>query len=239
MSKKRFKGKISTDYDLLLLAAPHYIACQRKLGKILKKHFAGQKAGKFNVLEMGCGNGFTTEIILKADKRIRLIAVDNEPEMIKQAKKRLAKFIKKKQVKIIKADALGYVKKSSSNRFDAFASALTIHNFNFRYRRKFIEEIYRLLKIGGIFVNMDRYAQDDSKIFKKGLDWQIGMYHKVFSKLGKNDLLEKWLEHEEHDARPDIIMKEKSAVADIKKAGFKNIRFVFRKRTYAILTAKK
>lgn len=230
---------MSSDYDLLSLAAPHYIDCQRKLGEILKKHFAGLRTDKFNVLEIGCGNGFTSEIILKADERIRLIAVDNEPEMVKQAKQRLAKYVKTKKLKIIEADALDYVRKSSPNRFDAFASALTIHNFNFRYRKKLIKEIYRLLKSGGMFVNMDRYAHDDPKIFEKWVAWQIGMYRKVFHRLGKDDLINKWVEHEKYDSRLDVIMRKKAAIADMKKAGFKDIKFVYQKRTYSILTARK
>lgn len=239
MNKKRFKGKFSSDYNLLILAAPHYVDCQKKLGEILERHFSGQRKDKFNVLELGCGSGFTTEIILKANKRIFLTAVDNEPEMIKQAKKMLAKYIERKRVKITEADALDYVRKSPSALFDSFASGLTIHNFNFKYRKKLIAEIYRILKAGGIFVNMDRYAQDDMKVFKKGLEWQIGMYKKVFSELGKNDLIQKWIEHEDHDAKPDIIMKEKSAIADMRRAGFRHIKFAYRKKTYAILTAKK
>jgi len=86
---------------------------------------------------------------------------------------------------------------------------------------------------------MDRYAHDDSKIFKKWVDWQIGMYKKVFSKLKKEELISKWVEHEAHDSLPDVVMKMKPAIADMRKAGFKNIKFVYRKRTYSILMARK
>jgi len=230
---------MTSNYDLLLLAAPHYVDCQQKIGEILKTYFSTRKAGRIEILEMGCGNGHTSEVILKADERIYLTAVDNEPEMIKQAKRRLEGYIKKERIKIVKSDALKYVKESKAEKFDAFVTALTIHNFKFDYRRKFIKETCRLLKPGGIFINMDRYAQDNEKVFKKGLDWQIGMYKKVFSRLGKEDLIEKWLEHEDHDSRPDVIMKEGAAVSDMKKSGFKNIKFVYRKKTYSILTARK
>ncbi len=239
MNEKRFKGKIGDEYDLIKSAQPQYAACEKKVGETLKKHFARRKGGKFDVLEIGCGSGFTSEIILKADKKIHLTAVDNEPKMIIQAKRRLANHIKARRVKIVKADALEFVKKATSAKFDAFVSALTIHNFNFKYRRRTIREIYRLLKPGGLFVNMDRYAHDDPKVFKKWLDWQIGMYKRVFPRLGKEELVEQWLEHEAYDSRPDIIMKMKPAVADMKSAGFENIKFVFRKRTYSVLIARK
>ncbi len=239
MSNKRFRGKMSEEYNLIALAAPQYTACEKKIGEVIKKYFSRQKSGRFDVLEIGCGSGFTSEIILKADKRIRLMAVDNESKMIRQAKRRLAKYVKAKRIKIFKADALDFVRKLQSGKFDAFASALTIHNFNFKYRRTFLKEVYRVLKPGGLFVNMDRYAHDDPKIFKGWLEWQIGMYKKVFSKLGKDELVKKWVEHEAYDSRPDVIMKMKPAVADMESAGFENIKFVFRKRTYSVLIARK
>src|SRR4030042_4820297 len=233
--KKRFKGKMSEEYNLIALAAPQYTACERKLGEILKKHFSLQKSNRFDVLEVGCGSGVTSEIILKADKRIHLVAVDNELKMISQIKKKLVKHVGQKRVKIVKADALEYVKKIPSSNFDVFASALTIHNFSCKYRQKFLMEVYKLLKPGSLFVNMDRYAHDDPKIFKQWVGWQIGMYRKVFSKMGKPELVAQWIKHEEYDSRPVVILKMKPAVMGMKKAGFKNIKFVYRKKTYAIL----
>ncbi|MDI6777661.1 MAG: class I SAM-dependent methyltransferase [Patescibacteria group bacterium] len=239
MYKKRFKGKMSSEYNLIALAAPQYTDCEKEIGEILKKYFHGQRSNRFEILEIGCGSGFTSEIILKADRRIHLTAVDNEPKMIGQAKRKLAKYAKAKRVKIFRADALDFVKRLKSGNFDAFASALTIHNFNFKYRRKFLLEVYRSLKPGGLFINMDRYAHDDPKVFKEWLEWQIGMYKKVFSELGEDELIEQWVKHEAYDSRPDVIMKMKPALSDMKKAGFKNSKFVYRKRTYSVLTASR
>jgi tRNA (cmo5U34)-methyltransferase len=238
-NSKRFKGKMGAEYNLISLAAPHYSDCEHKLGEVIKKYFSGQKGGKINILEVGCGSGFTSEIILKADRRINLTAVDSEPEMIRQAKERLGKYIKAKRAIIVKADASDFAGNCLPGSFDAFASALTIHNLNFKSRKELIGQIYNLLRPNGLFANMDRYAHDDPKIFKKWVEWQIGMYRKVFSELGKDDLVKKWVEHEDYDSRPDVIMKKKDAVADMKRVGFKNISFVYKKKTYSILTAKK
>jgi len=236
---KRFKGKMSEEYGLIALAAPHYVDCQKKLGAVIKKYFSRRKGKKFDVLEIGCGSGVTSEIILKADKRIRIFAVDNEPEMIRQIKRKLANYVKSGRIKIIKTDALDFAKKSKSAEFDAFASALTIHNFKNKYRKQFLAEVFRLLKSEGLFINMDRYAHDNPKIFERWVDWQIGMYENIFPRLGEPELVKQWIAHEKYDSRPDVIMKMKSALADMKKAGFKNIKFTYRKKTYSILTARR
>lgn len=239
MANKRFKGKMGEKYGLIALAAPHYLNCERKLGEAVKQYFARKTGKKFSVLEIGCGSGITSEIVLRADKRIQLTAVDNEPEMIRQIKKRLAKYAKEKRVKIVKADALEYVKKIPSSSFEAFVSGLTIHNFKTAYRNKFMKNVYRLLKPEGLFANMDRYAHDNPKVFAEWTKWQIGMYKKVFSKLNQPDLIKRWIDHEKYDARSDVIMKLKPAIIEMKRIGFKDAKVVYRKKTYLVLTAIK
>ncbi len=239
MNNKRFQGKMGAKYGLIALAAPHYLDCQRKLGETVKKYFSRKAGKKFNVLEIGCGSGVTSEIFFKSDKRIHLTAVDNEPEMIRQIKKKLEGYVKNQKVRIFKADALDFVSKCPAEKFDAFVSGLTIHNFKTVYRNKFMKNVYRLLKPKSLFANMDRYAHDNPKVFAEWTKWQIGMYKKVFSELKQPDLIKRWIDHEKYDARPDVIMKLKPAVLDMKKIGFKDIKVVYRKKTYSVLAAIK
>jgi len=239
MEAKRFHGKIGEDYELFKLACPHFDDLQNTIGKTIKDYFKKANEKEINVLEIGCGPGYTTEIILNSDKRTKVFAVDNEPVMISKAKIVLNNFIKNNRVKLIEADALEFLKKQNSNFFDAFASGFTLHNFHKDYRRKVLEEIYRVLKPESIFVNGDIYALDNDKEYKKSLEWQMQEFRKLCFKIDRYDLLEEWTRHCEEDYKPEVIMKEGEAIKLMKEIGFKNIELVFRKYTKAVLFARK
>ena len=110
MEAKRFHGKIGEDYELFKLACPHFDDLQNTIGKTIKDYFKKANEKEINVLEIGCGPGYTTEIILNSDKRTKVFAVDNEPVMISKAKIVLNNFIKNNRVKLIEADALEFLK---------------------------------------------------------------------------------------------------------------------------------
>jgi len=239
MKQKRFKSKIGQEYNLVILTIPYFEKFQAKIGQTIKNYFKNSPLKEIKILEIGCGPGNTTEIVLNADKRIKAVTIDNEPIMLKQAKKNLARYLTEKRVKVIKDDALNFISGLPDNSFTVFASGLTIHNFNKNYREKLLQEIYRILKPKGLFINADRYAFDDQKKFQQVLNWQIRQYKKVFSNLNKPDLLKEWMAHEEDDKKPEIIMKEKVAINQMKKIGFKNIKIIFRQKIHAVLVAFK
>ena len=239
MEAKRFHGKIGEDYELFKLACPHFDDLQNTVGKTIKDYFKKANEKEINVLEIGCGPGYTTEIILNSDKRTKVFAVDNESVMISQAKIVLNNFIKNNRVKLTEADTLEFLKKQNSNFFDAFASGFTLHNFKKEFRKEILKEIYRTLKSKGIFVNGDKYALDDEEEYKKALDWQMQEFRKQYSKINRYDLIEEWTKHYEEDNKPEVIMKEGEAIKLMKELGFKDFKILFRKYTDAVLFARK
>ncbi len=238
MNDKKFHGKLGEDYELFKLACPHFDDLQNTVGKTVKDYFKNKKESKIDVLEIGCGPGYTTEIILNSDKRTKVIAIDNESVMIEQAKIVLNNYIKDR-VKLIHADALEFLKKQNANYFDAFTSAFTLHNFHKDYRRKVLEEIYRVLKPEGIFVNGDKYAADDKRKHKAAFEWQMQEFKIQYTKINRLDLIEEWTKHYEEDNKPNLIMKEGEAIQLMKNIGFKDVKIIFRKHTDAVLSAKK
>ncbi|MCK5026765.1 MAG: class I SAM-dependent methyltransferase, partial [Nanoarchaeota archaeon] len=156
MEEKRFSGKIGEEYELFRLACPHFQELENTLGRIIREQFQDKSFEEIKVLEIGCGSGYTTLIILNSNNRTRIVAVDNESVMIEQAKEILNEFVENNRVELIEGDALEFLKKQDSDSFEVFASGFTLHNFTKNYRGKVIKEIYRVLKPEGIFVNADK-----------------------------------------------------------------------------------
>lgn len=239
MKNRRFRGKIGEDYELFKLACPHFEDLENTLGKVIKDQFQDENNSEIKVIEIGCGPGFTTLIILDSDKRIKIVAVDNEPVMLKQAKEILKEFIDDKRVQLIEDDALEFLKKQKSDSFDAFASGFTLHNFPNDFREEVIKEIYRVLRPERIFVNADKYALDNESEHKQSLHWQLQQFKEKYSQIDRPDLIEEWTNHYLEDNKPEVIMKESDSIKSMNKTGFKDIKLVFRKHGDAVLYARK
>jgi tRNA (cmo5U34)-methyltransferase len=238
-ANKRFNGKPGEEYDLSAIAFPYRNHQHALITKIIKNEFSKESIKTINALEIGFGTGFTTEAILRSDKRIKVTSIDNEPKMLKQAKMYLSKNFYNKRYRLILSDALTFLEKQRPNQFNVFVSALTIHNFEKDYRKKVIKDIYTILRSGGIFINVDKYALDSKSKHKKSLEWQLISFKEKYSKINRQDLVEEWTRHYIYDDKPDIIMKESDSIRLMKRTGFRKIRIFYRKQMEAILVARK
>ncbi|MFT7616278.1 MAG: tRNA (cmo5U34)-methyltransferase [Candidatus Woesearchaeota archaeon] len=237
MQKKRFHKKLGKDYDLLIAAMPSYEELQNTLGTQIGNHTHAKNSKSLQVLEIGCGTGLTTAQILAADQRLEIDSIDNEPVMLKQAKDDLAS--KNNRVTLIQQDALTYLKSAQPQTYDVIASAFTLHNFHHSYRTKVLQQIYRVLKPDGLFVNADKYAQDDLIKHNKELAWQLKQFDDVFLPANRVDLRDEWVKHYEEDNEIEIVMIEGKTIDEMKNMGFKNLKTVWRKHMEAIVVAHK
>lgn len=239
MMDKRFQGKTGEEFDLSAIAIPHRQEMQELIGSFIKNEFRDKDIKQIKVLEIGCGTGFTTKIILESDTRIEVFAVDNELKMLEQAESNLAPFIADDKIELIHEDGLEFLEKQNSNSYDVFASSETIHNFDKEYRQKILEELYRVLKPTGIFINADKYALDDESQHEESLNWQLQEFQNKLTPLGRQDLLKEWTQHYLEDDKPEKIIKESKAIDIMKSMGFKEINIIFRKKMEAVLIARK
>lgn len=238
--ERRFSGKASEEYELFNKVCLHNPDMQTRLGSYISQFAQTLNEKTLQVLEIGCGPGITTVRILDADQRVRITAIDNEPDMMIQAQENLAREISQGRVKLVTNDALRHLKTCSSNSFDIIASGFTIHNFTQVYRVHVLKEIHRTLKTGGLFINADKYAHDDIKEHNTSLKWQLEMFQKVYVKeLNRPDLAKVWTDHYHEDNQDDRIMIEHDQVDIMKDLGFVKINKIFRAHMEAIYVAEK
>ena len=233
-----FSGVIGKEYDMLKLICPAAAEMSRLVG-VKMAEIAGQCSHPLDVLELGGGTGITTLSILLADEQLTVLSVDNEPTMQQQAKHSLQNWINAGRLNFSADDALSALQQLPSASIDVIASAYTLHNFAAEYRRQAIQEMFRVLKPGGHFVNGDRYALDDSVAHTRATQQEVAGYFKVLTAMQRLDVLEHWVIHLFNDESENHIMREAIAVQQMTAAGFTRIELNSRLEMNALLTAVK
>lgn len=233
---ERFAGKMSEEYRLVEKAYPHFEILQNAVGSAIAGFETIEEPVR--VIELGCGDGITAEVILRSQPGIHLVALDNEAKMVERARENLASWISQGAVEVIEADALAYLQQASEDSFHIAAGALTLHNLQNTYRSVVLGELFRALKPGGLFVNADKYAPEGQERFD-ALVTQLGRFFDAFLPAGKYELLQDWVLHNVADQAPDRVMTEKDARREMSALGFVNIEVSERHNMEAVLTARK
>jgi ubiquinone/menaquinone biosynthesis C-methylase UbiE len=233
-----FSGVIGQEYQMLKLICPYAAEMSRLVGEQVGK-FCRSHPEVVRVVELGGGTGITTLSILSADERLTVLSIDNEPTMQNQAKKSLQRWADCGRLEFSGDDALTALQALPADSIDALATAYTMHNFKNDYRLSVIQEIYRVLKPAGQFINGDRYALDDINAHTRATQQEIAGYFKVLTEINRLDLLEHWIIHLFNDESENHIMRETLAIQQMTAAGFKQIEIRLRLEVNALLTAIK
>ena len=237
-----FSEKQKKQYNLLEEVYGNYTSFQKEIKPIIQDF---RKDEKINILEIGFGTGITTEIIQSArnSSNYILIAVDNDFYMknILINNNRINKSL----IKIISAEIINYLKNYEGEPFDLVVSGFTIHNFSSKDREQLYELLYANMSKNSLFVNADKYSQNNEEDRLKSLKYRIDKYVEYAMKYPEyNEVISEWVEHYVRDQSPTYTMIKDEAKKALRKANFKEInlevpRSIEDIEMMAILTAKK
>lgn len=190
----RYRGILADEYRLVKLSYPHIDEFQGKVGERIRRYSEIHGEASLRILEIGCGDGLTTDVILSASEHICLVAIDIESEMIKRAEENLSGWKGNRHFELIMADALTYLRSVPEGSFDIVASAWTLHNLNTSYRLSVLKSIYKALKPKGLFVNGDKFAPSDD-LHHEHLVTQMKRFFDAYIPIGQYEFLRDFVIH--------------------------------------------
>lgn len=231
-----FTGRIGEEYGFLTAICPNVVTLTKNLGSAVAAWRPGET---LRGIEIGCGTGLSTLSLLSQRADLHLRAFDAAPAMLKQARENLADYVKAGRVEFIESDALEFLKGQPDASADVVASNYAIHNFLNDYREKVFAQILRVLKPGGLFVNGDRFASDDRNEHLTSTQNDVRRWFKVFSELGRYDLLEDWVVHLLSDESPDHVMYFSPTLSFLRELGFADVSAAYRDGVDVLVTATK
>ena len=211
--KNRYVNLLHTyNQEIIELSPAHLvlrIAAALEIKKRLKK--------TSRVLDLGCGEGDSAEYILNRTIA-NLDLLDISPDMIRDCKKRLAKY--KNRLQFICQDAWEYLLQTQP--YDIITMSWTLHNFPKTDQTALLKAIFQNLRKGGVLVLMDKvYPDKDSKKF---LDLQLERYKKYLPSKAVKAIVD----HEMQDYSAEYRLTEKPFIALLKKLGFKKVELANR-----------
>jgi tRNA (cmo5U34)-methyltransferase len=105
----------------------------------------------FRCLDLGCGTGLLSEMVLDRFPTATLIGLDAAEGMIAAASHRLARFGDRARLEV--AD---YADVDVPGPVEAVVSALSIHHLSDESKQALFRRVRQVLPVGGLFVNADQ-----------------------------------------------------------------------------------
>jgi tRNA (cmo5U34)-methyltransferase len=121
--------------------------------------------GVTRVLDLGCGDGRLLTLVLTARTSAAGVALDFSPPMLERVRQRFA------------GDDRVHVVEHNLERplpelgmFDAVVSSFAIHHLQHDRKRALYTEVWRALKAGGVFANLEHVASPTPRLHRRFFD---------------------------------------------------------------------
>lgn len=202
---------------------PHYWDFQARIGKIVKKKFAGKE---ISAMELGTGTGVTAEFVLRNANCASFLSIDFSKNMLKGAHKRLKHF----KPTFLCAD---YAKAKFPKNLDLVVSAISVHHQTHEGKKKLFKKIYGSLNKGGVFILGDMFSFRDK--FEDAYNDALH-YHYIVAHATNKQVLREWTHHHKYVNTPSNLEDQ---LEWLKKAGFKSVKIAYRMWDTAIIVSTK
>lgn len=235
MTNSHYPSDLMKDYEVLMSHFPSHIVCRPKLVEAvwIWKEAYGKDA--ISILEIGPGNGETTHLLLEHIP-CSMTLIESDKESADHLSTNLAKY--KEHFTLINEDATRWIREQPNESYDAFTASWVIHNFPVPERDKFLIEVARVLKPGGMFTLFDKVLPDNQDEIRRL--WEIHIERmKGLDEIGKTPLKESMLEHEKRDTNEPYVWYESELFDTFQKLGFKDSKIEMRNERDVVFSAIK
>jgi SAM-dependent methyltransferase len=127
---------------------------------LLRRLLARHRRPIVRFLDLGCGAGAMSELVLSSQPRSEGVLVDFSEPMLERAGVELAGYADRWQAVSGDLNDSAWRDALPTGRYDAIVSGLAIHHLPTERKRTLFAELLALLEPGGVFVNMDYVAID-------------------------------------------------------------------------------
>ncbi len=168
-------------------------AMRRRILAPLKQglsNFSNLPPQSIKVLDVACGSGYTLKLIRAANPKVSLFGTDLSPAYLRKANQLLSEIPGElPQLLQANGEELPY----QDNYFHGVTSVFLFHELPPQVRQNVIEECFRVVKPGGVFILCDSMQISDSPDLETMMENFPAIFHEPYYKSYiKDDLVERF-----------------------------------------------
>jgi tRNA (cmo5U34)-methyltransferase len=223
-SSEIFFDKISDDYSAMIKrCVPRYEEMLLKLMGYLPNDLKANR-----ILELGCGTGNLTNLIIKRFPDAKIVAVDLSGELLAAAKDRfkLHHLINYRQEDFRNLQF-------ESDNFDLVISSISIHHLKDNEKKILFSRCFNWLSSGGFFSFSDQFSSPLATIYSANME----EWHNQAIAMGSFE--PEWAAWMEHQLMSDFHSPIQSEIEWLSNKGFANIDVTWRYLLWGNIIANK
>ncbi len=149
------------DHAVGYLSVADRIPHRKEVEGVLLEHIPSHTN---RILDLGCGDGRLLALALKERPKAQGVALDFSPAMLQRARER---FSGSPNITVIEHNLDRLLPELGS--FDAVVSSFAIHHCSHERKRSLYEEVFRILRPGGIFCNLEHVSSPTQQLHARFL----------------------------------------------------------------------
>lgn len=175
------------------------------------------------LVDLGCGDGYLARVLLHEFPDAEAVLIDHSQVMLERAKAAMQPF---PSVRLVEGDlAASLFSHVEPESAELVVASYSIHHLPDKRKRSLYEEIFAVLKSGGMFLNIEHVASATAEIERM---WDEAFIELIVERTGKP---KEEVAHEYH-TRPDkadnILLPVDTQVEWLREIGFDHADCFFR-----------
>lgn len=224
LSKSDFFYVQSDNYDEYIeRSIPYYVEMHNEILQLLDKKKQNPK-----ILDLGCGTGKTSYVLLGFYPKATIIAIDLFEVMLNHARKRLVDY--SDQVTFVQNDFRSF---EWEKGIDLCVSALALHHILPIEKKQLFKKIYNSLNPDGKFIMIDWSKFTGSNMQQKAFDIALAYIKK---NVDSDLIVDSWSNHWKNFNLPNTVDE---MMEWLRICGFPNVNCIFRYYGLAMIIAEK
>ncbi|SFJ29558.1 class I SAM-dependent methyltransferase [Thermoflavimicrobium dichotomicum] len=238
---ERFHSKVweEDDTQVFLEMGELFTPRRTEIRESIIRMIPKKKEDAFVAVDIGCGQGWLSEAVLRQFPHAEVIALDGSEQMLNRAQQLLEKYQERVSFQKFRLENPNWIS-SLSKSVDCFLSSLVIHHLNDQEKRVLFKQLYQSLNPNGVLLIAD--------LVRPRSDWQRNYWEFAWEEEVKRQSIEKFGDLRGYDAfikeewnlyrHPDDPVDKPSSLYDqlqwLTEAGFQGVDVFWLKAGHAV-----